>query len=875
MAGAALPSGIVTFLFSDIEGSTRLFRELGDRYPGVLDSHNQALREVWGTHGGVEVSTEGDSFLVAFEGADQAILAAAAGQRALAKTNFPHDATVKVRMGLHSGLAAPRGNGYVSITLHQASRVIGVAHGGQVVVSQDTAFLAGRDLGFSLRPLGRFRVRDFSDPIRLYQVVGEGLEEDFPAPRATPADKHNILGKTTPTIGREETLSTLVGHVEARKLLTLLGPGGVGKSRLATELGLRIAPDWEDGVWFVDLAGLTESDLVAGSVADAIGAPARSDGARTDDVIGHLETQRSVVILDNCEHLIEACRTLVMRISAECDDVALIATSREPLHAPGEVRWPIEPLSVPSDSVSTEEILASPAVQLLAERGASARPGFVIDEQAAELAVQIVRHLDGLPLLIELAAAALAVRSPREILEGLEANARFLRSRDPLMSERHRTVEGLLSWSYFLLDRSEQEALRQLSVFASGFNRSAALVAISGEDTEAGGADEILWSLVERSLVATDFETDETRYHLFETVRTYARQRLDQAGETGEVAARLAEWYLGRFGPWFPPDRAWVSDVRDELDNLRGVVLLIPKARQELAQQISCSIGRYHDATQSFQDGILELTRLAGLLDQPTATRVSLLATLGYLHLRGGQVDQATELLEAAEELSIGYGSPDWDDVAIERTRGEITRRVGDLAGAVAIAEEALEKPLSDRGQARMYNLLATASGALGDLATAYEAGQAELELNEKLGYEGYVASAHGNLAETALRLGDVPSAARHQRLCLEQAVVLGSPVLVAFSMIVAARLAGLQGQWDTAVALHTKADEELETIGLVLYEDDLAESRALFEDSLRELGKSEFDHARQSGSQMSLVDAVEAADQVLTAAQHSQDLSA
>jgi predicted ATPase/class 3 adenylate cyclase len=869
MADPALPSGIVTFLFSDIEGSTRLFRDLGDRYPEVLEVHNQVLRAIWTQHAGVEVFTEGDSFVVAFDSADRAVLAAASGQRALAGVDWPHGVALKVRMGLHSGLAAPRGNGYVSITVHQASRVIGVAHGGQIVVSQDTAFLTPRELEVALRPLGRFRLRDFTEPVRLYQVVGQGLEEHFAAPRAIPADKHNIVGKQTPTIGREETLAALVDHVVPGQLLTLVGPGGVGKSRTATELGLAIAPRWEDGVWLVELAGVSEPDLVAGAVADAVGAPARADGARADDVVSHLESLRAVVILDNCEHLIAACREMILRIHAGCEHVAIIATSREPLHSPGEVRWPIEPLEVPEDSASAEAIFASPAVELFGERGIMARPGFEIDRQDAVVVAEIVRHLDGLPLLIELAAALLSVQTPREILEGLQSSARYLRSRDPHTSERHRTIEGLLTWSYRLLGPAEQSALRRLSVFAAGFNRASAAAAMVGEDIGADETDDLLWSLVDRSLIGTDFDTDETRYHLLETVRTYARQRLDQAGETDAVATRLAEWYLERLGPWLPPDRGWVSDVRDDLDNLRAIVGRIPRSSQELAQQIACSIGRYHDATQTFQEGIQELTRLAGLLDEPSATRVSLLATLGYLHLRGGQVEQAARLIDAAEALSAEHGSPEWDDVAIERTRGEITRRVGDLSGAVKIARDALEKPVSDRGRARMYNLLATASGASGDLETALDAGRAELELNRKLGYEGYVASAHGNLAETALRLGDMPAAAGHQRACLELAVALGSPVNVAFSLIVAARIAGWQLQWDTAVTIHAKAEEELDKIGLVLYDDDLAESRQLLEVARRELGEKDFESSRNRGLEMSLPDAVRAADHVLATAQH------
>jgi len=868
MAEAALPSGLVTFLFTDIEGSTRLFSDLGDRYVDVLDRHNRILRSVWAEHSGAEISTEGDSFLVAYSSADEAITAAAAGQRALAAENWPEDVTLKVRMGIHSGLASPRGHSYVSLAVHQASRVIETAHGGQVIVSQDTEFLATPELEVALRPLGRFRLRDFSQPVRLYQVTGEGLEEHFPAVRATPADRHNIVEKPTATIGREATIAALTERVGARRLVTLLGPGGVGKSRVAIDLGLAIAPEWDDGVWLVELAGVAEPDLVAEAVAAAVGAPTHLRGARTDDVLQYLETRKAVVILDNCEHLTAACREMVGQLQADCEHVAVIATSREPLRAPGEIRWPIEPLPVPGQSDPAAAVLDSPAGRLFQQRGAGVRPGFEIDEHNAAAVAQIVAHLDGLPLLIELAAAHLSVQSPREILDGLENSLRFLSSRDPYLSDRHRTMEGLLGWSYRLLEPQEQTAFRRLSVFASGFFRETAAAAVANGGIEVDEVDELVWSLVDRSLVEADFESDDTRYGLLETVRSYGRRHLSETGETEALATRLARWFLERIGPWLPPDRRWVGDVGVELDNLRGLIPLIPDESQDLAQQIACTIGRHHDATQSFHDGIQELTRLSGSLGKPSATRVSLLTTLSDLYLRTGEVDRARELVDAAEELRAEHGVPEWDDVAVERTRGEITRRSGDLAGALVIAREALKRPLSDGGQSRMYNLLGTTSAALGDFETAYDALQRNLELNERLGYEGYVASAHGNLAEVALRLGDMPAAAGHQRSCLELAVALGSPALVAFSLIVAARIAGWRDHWTTAVALQAKAEEQLEEIGLVVYEDDRKEVEALLDRAREQLGEEAFLTARSQGLETTLSAAVQLADEVLATAE-------
>jgi predicted ATPase/class 3 adenylate cyclase/tetratricopeptide (TPR) repeat protein len=864
MAEAILPSGIVTFLLTDIEGSTRLFRRLGDDYPDILDTHNRILRNVWADHHGYEIDTEGDSFLVAFDSADRAISAAAAGQRALAEMAWPESVKVEVRMGLHSGLAAPRNDEYVSMAVYQASRVIETAHGGQIVLSEDTEFLATDHLDLSLRPLGRFRVRDFVKPVRLFQVVGNGLRENFPALRATPADQHNIVPRPTATIGRDDIITAVAARVSARQLITLSGPGGVGKSRIAQDVGLAIAPEWTDGVWFVELAPVEEPDLVAGAVAEAIGAPLRSDGARTDDLLQHLADRTAVVILDNCEHIADACSKLVRRIEADCPDVAVLSTSREPLRVPGEVVWPVHPLGVPAISDEPRAVLDADSVRLFQERGEAVRPGLSLTNDNTEAVAAIVRHLDGIPLLIELAAAHLSAHSPREILRGLEDSFNYLKARDFGLSDRHRTIEGLMAWSYRLLEEREQAAFRRLSVFASSFSLTTAKVVSANGDVRLEDVDELVWALVEKSLIEADFESEDTTYRLLETVRSFSRQRLDAEGETESIAVKLARWFLERTGPWLPPDGAWLGQVGSQLDNLRALTTLIPEESQELAQQIACTIGLYHDASQSFIEGIGELTRLADLLSHPSASRVAMLTTLADLHLRTGQVDRAEEYVEAATELHAEYGYPAWDDVAIERTRGEIAKRTGDLSGAAEIARRTLTQPTSERGQARMYNLLGITSAALGELDTAFDACQHELELYERLGYEGNVSIAHGNLAEVALRLGDLASAAEHQHASLLLAVAQGTPAPMAFSLMIAARIAGWRGEWKTAVKLHTRAEEQLDEIGLVLYEDDLAQSQKLLTQARENLGDHAFDEAAATAEAMSVNDAVMMAEDVL-----------
>lgn len=867
--GSSAPGGVVTFVFTDIEGSTRLFHRLGQQYVRLIDRHNELLREVWGEFAGYEVSTEGDSFFVAFSKADSAVMACAESQRRLMAEPWPEGAAVRVRMGVHTGLASMHEGDYVSLAVHQAARLMSAAHGEQVLVSATTADALESLEDLQIRLLGRYRLRSFDEPQNLYQLIGPGLRESFPAVRAVPAEGHNIARRPTTTIGREELVADIGDRVQPGRLLTLLGPGGVGKTRVAEDVGVRVASAWPDGVWLVNLADVSESNLVASAVADAVGAPNRPGRDRGDDVVEHLREKRAVVILDNCEHLLEACARQVKSLEAGCPGVAVLATSREPIRTPGEIVWHIEPLGLPGDSDLTNEgLLDSPSGRLFAERATAARPGFRITDSNAGVIAEISRRLDGIPLSIELAAALVAVQSPAEILSGLDDRFRILRSRNIAGSSRHESLESLLAWSYESLTDEEKRAFRSLSVFGSGFSIETAAVAVGWGQSDARDVAPLVWSLIDRSLVQPDLTAETTRYRLLDTMRSYGRELLESRGEVVEVAARLSDHYLSELGPWLTPDRSWAGQVAQEIENLRSLIHLLQAQHQENAQLTACVLGRYYgDVLHTYVDGIKEIDRYVDLLDQPSPIRVSLLTTLAFLHLRSGEVATATRLVEEAADLREEAGVPDWDEVAVERARGEIARRSGDFEKAVTIAREALERSLTDRSRSRMYNLLGANALALNDMQAARDAFLEELHLNQSLGDEAYVAAALGNLAEVAMRQRDFVAAARYQKECLEQAVALGSVTVLAFSMITAARLSGHREDWRMAVRLHAKGEQLLEETGLVLYEDDRRQSDELLARARSELGADEFELATSDGIELEMDRAVDLTREQLGAA--------
>ena len=572
----ALPEGIVTFVFTDIEGSTRWFRRLGDRFVNALDRHNELLRGAWAGHRGHEVKSEGDGFFVAFADAGDAVRACVEAQRAVAAEPWPDGIDLRVRMGIDAGLAYPRGDDYVALSVHQTARVESAAHGGQILLSARAVELVGDVTGADLRPVGTFRVRDFDEPLELFQVHADGLDALFPAVRAVPADRHNLSRPPTSFVGRAGQVADLAGLVLPGRLVTVVGPGGVGKTRLVTETGLEVAEGWHDGVWFVDLSPIDDASLVPAAIASAVGASVPADADAWSAVLAHLRDRRALVILDTAEHLAEALVPRVAELLATCPEIAVLATSRVPLGVPGEQLCRLDPLETVGDGDQPS------ALELFAERAAAVDRTFRLDDITRPIVTAICVAVDGLPLAIELAAARVGVLSLAEIQAGLEDQFRFLRSRDRSIPERQRTLDASLGWSARLLDPAERDLLARLGVFVGSFGLAEATAVADLADPDE--APELVWSLADSSLVSVDRSSGTTRYRLLGSVQAFARRELEAEHRLVPTAERLGHWYVTRFfeGKRFRRDR--LAEMQTSVDNMRGVLAVIADTEEEAAR---------------------------------------------------------------------------------------------------------------------------------------------------------------------------------------------------------------------------------------------------------------------------------------------------
>ncbi len=546
-SSARLPTGTVTFLFSDVEGSTRLVQRLGPQATPVMEDHHRLLHEVFARHDGVVVRTEGDSFFVAFTRASAAAAAALDAQYAMAAHAWPDGAALRVRIGIHTGEAEVAAGDYVGLAVHRAARIADAGHGGQVLVSDATRELIADDLpaGAALRDLGEHRLKDLERSEHLHQLTADALPADFPALRTLEGVPNNLPIQPTSFVGRHAELAEIGKLLEAQRLVTLTGVGGSGKTRLALQAAADALDRFPDGVWLAELASSSDPDAVVGQVARAIGLredveDAQTRGPLQDRLIDHLKDREPLLVLDNCEHLLDETARLCDRILRAAEGVRVLATSREGLGIAGEVTYRVPSLALPSGDESGQE---SDAVRLFVERAAAAAPNKPLPREAMPAVVGICRRLDGIPLAIELAAARTKALSVERLAERLERSFRLLTGGSRAALPRQQTLEATIDWSYDLLEDPERILLARLSVFAGGFSLEAAEAVCADDVLGRDDIVDVLASLIEKSLAVLD-DTVRERYRLLETVRQYARAKLVASGEAEAIRRTHRDFYL-------------------------------------------------------------------------------------------------------------------------------------------------------------------------------------------------------------------------------------------------------------------------------------------------------------------------------------------
>lgn len=822
-----LPSGTVTFLFTDIEGSTRLLQRLGERYADALGAHRKLLRAAFNKFHGHEVDTQGDSFFVAFARAADAIAASVMAQRALAEHAWHEGESVRVRMGLHTGAPQLTPAGYVGLDVHIAARLCAAAHGGQVVLSQATHDLAEQlqldDV--TMRELGEHRLKDLDQPRRIFQLVISNLPDEFPPLRTLDTHPHNLPIQLTSFVGREGEINELkeiltIGERQQTtdsnslvrrpssvvRLLTLTGAGGAGKTRLALQVAAEVVDSFKNGVWFIELAPLADPALIAGTVATTLGLREQSGQPILDSLIEYLRTQEILLVLDNCEHLIEACARFADVILRACPNLRMLATSREALGIAGETTWIVPSLSLPDAQQprpTFSDLSQYEAVQLFVTRAVAAQPTFKLTELNAAPVAHVCQRLDGIPLAIELAAARVRVLKTAEIAARLDDRFRLLSTGNRMALPRHQTLRGTIDWSFDLLSESERVALRRLSVFAGGCTLEA-VEEVCGDDgrlttdDEGAGFDyrppsqakrivlrrdevlDLLSHLVDKSLVVVDKHGDETRYRMLETIREYARERLEEGGEAEAVRQRHAEFLL-ELVERVPATmtnaerKARYQRFDAEMDNLRAAMgWALATHHAELGLRLVGALGEYWFWWASrWNEGWSWISQFLALPEAMQPKRARANALKGAVNLVRYTGDPAKANRLGDESLALFRELGDKSGMAwVLVDKGTDAEASADYTRAALLCQESatLFREIGDqRGLGWALNWLASAvknRGGLEEAATLYKESVAAGEAG---GDDAMTGMIHMGLADLAYNTRDYARATElyHQAMAL------------------------------------------------------------------------------------------------------------
>lgn len=776
-----LPTGTVTFLFTDIEGSTRLLEQLGDRYAEVLGDHRRLLRAAFQGNGGQEVDSQGDAFFVAFSRAKDALSAAVAGQRAVKTHLWPEGAVVHVRMGLNTGEPLSAETGYIGIDVHRAARICAAGHGGQIVISQATRDLVEDDLpaGLSLRDLGDHRLKDLARRQHLFQVVASDLPIDFPPLKSLDTLLNNLPIQLTSFIGRAREMAEIRHLLTTTRLLTLTGTGGSGKTRLAIQVAANHLEEFPDGVWWIELAPLSDPALVPQVVASTLSVSEQPGRSFTDTLLDNMRSKNLLLLLDNCEHLLSACADLGDAMLRGCRDVRILATSREGLGMAGETLYPVPSLSLPDPRTALAETLAQyEAVRLFTERARAVLPSFEVTNRNAQAVAHLCQRLDGIPLAIELAASRVNVLPVEEMATRLDDRFRLLTGGSRTALPRHQTLRAAMDWSYDLLSEAERTMLRRLSVFAGGWAVQAAETVCSGQGVGVADVLDLLTRLVNKSLVVAEEHNGKGRYRLLETVRQYSWDRLFESGEAELVRKRHREHFLTLVEEAEPHLKGseqvnWLNRLEVEHDNLRAAMEWLLGARDiEGALRLAGALSRFWTIRGYFREGRDSIERALLGTGGTSSVRAKALNALGHLAYRQDDYGRA----KVSYEESLARYRELGDKVGIAGSLMGLANLLRDVEGehirARALYEEslALYRELGDIwGAARVLGNMGFGAQYEGDYGRATALLQESLVLDQRLGNRFGIAFATEHLGGVAAAQGDLGRATQ----LLEESLVL------------------------------------------------------------------------------------------------------
>jgi len=913
-AGPSLATDLVTFLFTDIEGSSALWEQDSSLMSQALAAHDALARNAVESHEGRVVKTTGDGMHAVFDDALCALAATLELQRSLSDPASTRDVPLRVRCGVHAGMVERRDNDYFGRAVNRAARIMRVAHGGQVLLSQAVVDSVHKMLpeGISLLDLGKVRLKDLSTPEHVYQVIHPRLRATFPALHPLEATPNNLPSQATSFIGRDKELQALKQLLSRSRLLTLTGSGGCGKTRLGLQVAADTLERYPDGVWFVELAALSDQTLLPKTVAVALGLEEASK-AVMQMLTEHLKGRRLLLLLDNCEHLLDACAKLADALLRHSSHLTILATSREPLGIAGEQAYRVPSLSLPNAKEEQTPASVAPfeAVQLFAERALLVRPDFRLTLQNASTVASICRRLDGIPLAIELAAARVRFLSVDEINRKLDQRFTLLTGGSRTALPRQQTLRSLIDWSYDLLREPEKLLLQRLSVFAGGWTLEATEQVCTDKTVAQNEVLDLLTSLADKSLVAVEHSDAASRYRLLETVRQFARERLLESGGGETLRSRHREYFVALAEEAEPrllgaePSES-LRRLENEHDNLRSALewtLLEPDCGAGL--RLCGALYRFWWTRGYIAEGRDWCTRVlskaetegqtherakalhvAGALawsqnDYPSSRTLheqslamsrqlreqkgiaGSLNALGLLACDQGDFTVARELYE--ESLAIKRELGDRQGIANSLNNlGNVAYDQGDLTAARALYEEslAIAREIGDReGVARLLGNLGNVARHRCEFVHARELHEQSLAIKRELGHRQRIAGSLNSLGSLALDQGDFVSAGPLYQEGLSIGREVGDRLGIATSLEgLAAVVAGL-GNPRRAARLWGAASRVRAEVGLPLSPKDritfdlrVAEARsALGDDGV-------FDRAWREGYALSLEQAVQIA---------------